>query len=101
MVNATLTAGGDVLTKLAFVPEGTKVSVRFVAKGDAANTSKQEERDVTITDARNNQDLTLDTAGFELVPHKTKVYQLGRNKTYVRSPISTTMQKWKTSMFQN
>ena len=73
MVNATLTAGGNVATKMAFVEEAAKVNIRFVAQGAEANTGKQEEKDVTIKDARGKEDLTLDTAGFELIHHESKV----------------------------
>jgi hypothetical protein len=85
MVNAELTTGADVPTKMAFVEEAAKVNIRFVAKGAEANTGKQEERDVTIKDARNKEDLKLDTAGFELIHHESKVSsilstQVGRRR---------------------
>jgi len=67
-------AVGDVPTKLEFVLPTSKVNIRVVAHGAEANTGKHEEKDVIIHDARNERSkYTMETAGFELVDHPTKV----------------------------
>jgi len=75
MVNPELALRpGDVRAKLDFVLPTSKINLRFVAPGAEANTGKQEEREVVIRDGRNERsNLTLNTAGFELVDHVSKV----------------------------
>ena len=75
MVNPQLSLRpGDLHGKLEFVLPTSKINIRFVAPGAEANTGKQEEKEVLIRDGRNERsELTLNTSGFQLVDHVSKV----------------------------
>ena len=86
-------ADGDVPTKLEFVLPTSHINVRVVAHGAEANTGKHEEKDVLIHDARiDPQNYTLDTSGFELVHHPTKVSRT-HTSANKRWEIGTTRKK--------
>ena len=67
-------ASRDVKTKLVYAAPGTKPGRRIIAPGDEFSTGEFESRDVTIRDARAlDTKYDLDTQGFMLVSHTTKV----------------------------
>jgi hypothetical protein len=64
MVNATLN----------FISPSSHFNRRYFAPGAEVNTGVYEEHAVIIQDARKERDkFTLDTAGFALVDHESKV----------------------------
>jgi hypothetical protein len=76
MVNATLN----------FISPTSDFNRRYFVPGDEINTGVYEPHDVIINDARGSQDdFTLDTAGFTLVHHESKVVSCGtdsRSQSY-------------------
>jgi hypothetical protein len=66
-------------SEMHFVKADSKVNRRYITPGLEINTGKYEVKTVRIRDARPfRQECTLDTTGFELFEHKTKVcdYQI-------------------------
>jgi hypothetical protein len=64
----------DVVTKLTFITPTSKFNRRYVAPGEEVNTGVYEDRDVIVRDARaKTGEMTLDTNGFILIDHKSKV----------------------------
>jgi hypothetical protein len=59
---------GDVHAKLDFVAPTSNINIRFVAPGRKQILEIREEQEVVIRDGRNERsDLTLNTAGFQLI----------------------------------
>jgi hypothetical protein len=76
MVNApTVSNARDVSAILSFITPTSKFNRRYVAPGHEVNTGVYEDKNVVIQDGRQERaKFSLDTNGFALVDHKSKVY---------------------------
>jgi hypothetical protein len=64
----------DVDSTMQFIRADSKVNRRYITPGAEVNTGKYEVRKVHIRDARpRREECTLDTTGFQLLDHKSKV----------------------------
>jgi hypothetical protein len=80
MVNATLVNNRDVEATLSFITPTSRFNRRYVAPGEEINTGVYEDKKVIIQDARPNRDkFKLDTNGFSLLEHQSKVTKLRSN----------------------
>jgi hypothetical protein len=67
-------ASRELSVLLNFITPTSKINRRYVAPNEALNTGSFEEKPVTIRDARTEKGkYTLDTSGFALADHETKV----------------------------
>lgn len=75
MVNATAaTARRDVPATLSFIRPDSKLNRRYIAPMAEINTGLYEDKTVVIRDARPDREkFTLDTGGFVLLDHTSKV----------------------------
>ena len=75
MVNATAaTARRDVPATLSFIRSDSKLNRRYIAPMAEINTGLYEDKTVVIRDARPDREkFTLDTGGFVLLDHTSKV----------------------------
>jgi len=74
MVNAT---PREVPATLSFIRPDSKFSRRYIAPMAEVNTGIYEDKTVIIKDARPNREMfTLDTSGFVLLDHTSKVLHL-------------------------
>lgn len=63
----------DVTTRVQYLAEGSK-NQRYFSKGIEVNIGDYKDTEVIVKDARPvRNEYTLETAGFELVGHKSKV----------------------------
>jgi hypothetical protein len=76
MVNSrTVGNARDVSAILSFITPTSKFNRRYVAPGQEVNTGVYEDKNVVIQDGRQEPSkFSLDTNGFALVDHKSKVY---------------------------
>jgi hypothetical protein len=80
MVNATPANNRDVEATLSFITPTSKFNRRYVAPGEEINTGVYEDKKVIIQDARPNKDkYKLDTNGFSLLQHRSKVTKFKSN----------------------
>lgn len=70
----TATYPGDREATMEYIRPDSKMNRRYMAAGAEINTGKYETRNVLVHDIRQEKDkYTLDTVGFQLLDHESKV----------------------------
>ena len=70
----------DVDSEMLFMRRDSKINRRYITPGMETNTGKYEVHKVHIKDARARRaECTLDTTGFQLTDHKSKVPTFNMN----------------------